>query len=71
MEQTQSGRFVRGLDIIQVDSLVRSLIEYLHGIEDYCGEINFSVERAEATLRRLLSQLDAEPLEVCQHPKFD
>jgi hypothetical protein len=71
MEQTKPSSYVRGLDIIVADTLVRSLIESLHGIDDFCGEIRFSVEQAEATLRRLLTHLDAEPEEVYHHPKFD
>ena len=63
MEHDKPTGFTRAFDIILVDSLVRSLIERLHGIDDFCDEIRFSVERSEASLRKLLTQLDAEPLE--------
>jgi len=63
MEQNKPAGFVRALDIIVVDTLVRSMIERLNGIEDFCEEVRYSVGQTEATLRKLLTQLDAEPLE--------
>jgi len=54
--------FVSTMDVIKRDTVVRSMVQSLENIEDALADAQFSKERAETTFRKLLTDLDIEPM---------